>query len=108
MSSPGSLPYREEFEKHGETMVRFKFSGKPGEVGRAADVWVEEQRILREEAASAKRDAREEETLAIAKSAKASVRYDRYIAITAVIIAAIAAHKEIKWLISSVISWLHN
>ena len=57
---------------------------------------------------SAKRDAREEETLAIAKSAKASVKYDRYIAIAAIIIAAIAAHKEIKWLVSSVMSWFSN
>ena len=36
------------------------------------------------------------------------VRIDRYIAVTAVIIAAIAAHKEIRWLISSVISLFSN
>lgn len=106
MSLPEPLPYRDEFEKHGETGVRFKFAGKPGEIGRAADVWLAEQQAKREEEAAVKRDAREEETLAIAKSAKDSVRYDRYIAITAVIIATIAAHKEIKWLFSSFMLWL--
>jgi len=87
MSSPGPLPYREEFEKHGETMVRFKFAGKPGEIGRSADVWLEEQRILREEAASAKRDAREEATLKLAKRANRIA----WIAATSATIAAITA-----------------
>lgn len=97
------------FESMGETEVRL-MDANPNlppmsEDIRYSRVWL----ALRE---ADKRDKREEETLSIARdanaialSAKASVRYDRYIAIAAVIIAAIAAHKEIRWLISSVMSW---
>ena len=100
--------WRSEFESLGEEGVRMMDSGSqamPEDRIRFSRVWLKQQEEARAFAAFAKRDAREEETLAIAKSAKAAVRYDRYIAIVAVIIAAIAARKEIMWLIRSVISW---
>jgi hypothetical protein len=104
VSSPQPLPYRDEFEKHGETGTRFKFAGKPGELGRAADVWLTEMDTLRAEAAALKRDAREEETLSIARkalaaseqanslstSARSDARLANRIAITAAILAALA------------------
>ena len=93
----------------GENQVRINLIKKIyGDHGAKRDLvleWLRRKEEARALEASAKRDAREEATLAIAKSAKASVRYDRYIAIAAITIAAIAAHKEIMWLISSVMSW---
>ena len=65
MSLPKPLPHREEFEKHGETGTRFKFSGMRGEVGKAADAWLAEQQSKRDEECSARRDEREERTLSI-------------------------------------------
>ena len=106
---PRYAAWRSEFESLGEEGVRMMDSGSqvvPDERIRFSRVWLKQQEEARALAASAKRDAREEETLAIAKSAQVAVRYDRYIAIAAVIIAAIAAHKEFMWLIRSVISWL--
>lgn len=97
-----------KLESIGESEVRLNLAqaawSEPRKVALAKE-WIRLKEEARALEASAKRDAREEETLAIAKSAKTSVRYDRYIAIAAIIIAAIAAHKEIKWLVSSVISW---
>lgn len=65
------------------------------------EAWLRSKQVAAEAAASDKRDAREEATLSIAKeanaialSARRSFRYDRTIAITAVIIAAIAARED--------------
>jgi hypothetical protein len=77
-----------------EVRVRFSVTKQFGDVGpkhELAKLW-----LARKD--SAKRDAREERTLSLASRANR-------IAYIAVIIAAIAAHKEIKLLISSVISW---
>jgi hypothetical protein len=73
--------------------------GRPGSELRAdIEYWLNLKRTERDLASSAKRDARELKTLALASRAN-------LIAISAVIIAAIAAHTEIMWLVSSVISW---
>jgi len=66
-----------------------------GEIGREASAWLAEQQALRDDAASAKRDAREEETLSIAR--KASSRADRanLIAWIAATISAVSIIKEI-------------
>lgn len=94
----------------GEDSVRVRLAigewGNNCDRSRLVELWLSKQDAARALEAAAKRDAREEATLAIARSAKASVRYDRYIAIAAVIIAAIAAREDIKWLAWSVISWL--
>ena len=73
--------------------------------------WLRRKDVEREDARVAVRDAREEETLSIAKEAnkiarsiRRDVRIDRAMAIAAIIIAAIAANKEIRWLISFVIN----
>jgi hypothetical protein len=106
-----------EFEALDEDGVRTKLASNewallPTKSG-LAELWLKSKDDARAAASSAKRDAREDETLAIAREANSiardalrAVRKDRYIAIAAIIIAAIAAHKEIKWLITSVISWL--
>jgi len=94
MGAPKPLLHREVFEKHGETGTRFLFGGQSGEVGKAADAWLAEQQQLREEAAAATRDAREEETLSIARTAaetsKEAVRVAKHEKTTA-IVAAVAA-----------------
>lgn len=69
MSDPRPLPHRDVFEKHGETGTRFLFAGKPGEIGRSADAWLAEMQAQRDAECSTRRDAREEETLSIAKEA---------------------------------------
>lgn len=103
MSDPNPLPHCDVFEKHGETGTRFLFAGKEGEIGRAADAWLAELQTLREAECSAKRDAREEETLSIARSASFAAtaaaaaaseantiaRSNRRISIRALIVAAI-------------------
>ena len=48
----------------------------------------------------------EEEILSIDRSASIEVRNYRITAIAAIIIAVIAAHEEIIWLISTLMSWL--
>jgi hypothetical protein len=75
------------FDKLGEAVVRFNVSsGKwGGTEASLARSWLEMR-------SSAKRDARETKTL--------------FISVAAIIISIIAAHKEIKWLITSLISWL--
>lgn len=92
----------------GENQVRINFIkniyGEQGSKHELVSEWLRRKEEARALEVAAKRDAREEATLALAKSIKASVRYNRYIAIAALIIAAAAAHKEIMWLVSSVIS----
>lgn len=101
------FPYYNEFEKQGEDYVRQTFTSFPDRndsVARSARSWLEMKRVEREVAAASKRDAREEETLAIAKeansiarsqatSASRAARYAMYAAIIAAI-AAISANKD--------------
>ncbi len=97
MPTPKPLPHRDVFEKLGETQTRFVFSGKPDEVGRAADAWLAELQAARDDEASRSRDAREEETLSIAKRAAVAAEQANEIArransnaIKAAMLAAIA------------------
>jgi hypothetical protein len=90
MSSPKPLPHREDFEAHGETGTRYNFADREGEVGRAAKAWLAERAFEREASWAATRDAREEETLSIARAARSDARLANTIAIAAVIVAVIA------------------
>lgn len=63
------LDHRATFEQHGEAYVRVlaeRFDG----VGHEARAWLAERQAAREEAAAKLRDAREEETLQLAKAAQ--------------------------------------
>lgn len=84
MTKKRDIPHREAFEGFGESHVRFLAESRTDEVGPAARAWLAEQQSKREEEASARRDAREEETLRIAKRAN-------IIAISAIIFATITA-----------------
>ena len=108
MDDPRWIAACAEFESLGESTVRAAVTGGdwksvPPKHAFAIE-WCRLKDEARAAASSAKRDAREEETLSIAREAMRAVRKDRYIAIAAITIAAIAAHKEIIWLVSSVIS----
>jgi hypothetical protein len=85
------ISHRSAFEKHGETYVRV-LAQQDDDIGRQATAWLAEQQSLQDEAAAARRDAREEETLAIARSALRNSRWANIIAITAIICSAIAAY----------------
>jgi len=94
---PRHAAWRSEFESLGEEGVRMMDSGSqavPDDRIRFSRVWLKERDDSR-------RSARDDKTHSLAKWAN-------YIAVTALLIAAIAAHKEIKWLISSVMSWLSS
>ena len=67
------LVHRSAFEAQGETYVR-KLALQGGEVGVEAAAWLAEQQALRETSSADKRDAREEETLRIAKEALSSAK----------------------------------
>ena len=57
------LSHRATFEEQGETWVRHLLHSTDDRDNKSqASAWLEERRIEREEAASSKRDAREEET----------------------------------------------
>jgi hypothetical protein len=77
--------HRPAFESHGETYVRV-LAQQDDEVGRNAVAWLGEQQALRDEASASKRDAREEETLAIAKEAN-RIAFE----------ARIAAFEQARW-----------
>jgi hypothetical protein len=86
-----------EFEKSGESGVRVgiltgEFKSTPLKHECAIE-WCRRQEENRIIASSSKRDEREIKTL--------------WIAIAAMVIAAISAHKDIMWLITSFISWPH-
>jgi siderophore synthetase component len=68
---PRELEHRAAFESQGETAVRV-LAQQGGPIGAEATAWLAEQKALRDDASSAKRDAREKETLEIAKAAAAS------------------------------------
>jgi hypothetical protein len=84
------ISYRSTFESQGETYVRV-LAQQNDDVGRQAVAWLAEQQVLRDEAAASKRDAREEETLSIARSALANSRRANLIAIIAIVCATAAA-----------------
>jgi len=82
-----------EMESLGEEAVRLKLSNLEweGTQAKAAEHWL----AISD---SRKRDAREERTLSIASRANR-------LALIAIAIAAIAAAREIKWLINSITGW---
>lgn len=85
--------WRSEFESLGEEAVRMMDSGSqavPDDRIRFSRVWLKQQENSRVAAASAKRDAREEETLSIARKALRSSYWANAVAIVAAIIALIA------------------
>lgn len=85
---PRELIHRAAFESQGETYVRI-LAQQGGDIGAEAVAWLAEQQALREEAAAIKRDAREEETLAVAREAngiaKKAERWAMYATIAAVV-----------------------
>lgn len=83
MTTPKTFVHLRTFEKLGESQVRLQFAERTDDVGRETRAWLQELRLQRDLEASAKRDAREEQTLSIARRAN-------IIAIIAVIIAVIA------------------
>ena len=92
-----------ELDALGEEDVRVRFSvtkqfGDVGTKHELTKLWLKRFEDSRASEAANKRDAREDKTLRLASRAN-------IIAYIAVIIAAIAAHKEITALISSVMSW---
>jgi hypothetical protein len=87
---PRDLKHRAAFESHGEVYVR-KLSLQLDEVGREALAWLGEQQSLRDEAEAAKRDAREEETLAIAREALANSNRANNTAIISIVCSAAIA-----------------
>jgi hypothetical protein len=91
------ISHRAAFESHGETYTRV-LAQQGGEVGAEAIAWLAEKQALRDAASADKRDAREEETLSIAKEANRIASEARTAAFEqarwakcAAIIAAIAA-----------------
>lgn len=69
MAGIQEMLHKPVFEKLGESQVRLQFASQTDDVGREARAWLHELQINRDLEASAKRDAREEETLSIAKEA---------------------------------------
>lgn len=116
MTKKRDLNHRQAFEDQGETYVRKLAEQHKGqEIGHEASAWLGEQEALREDAASLKRDAREEETLEIAKeanrfasSALREIRSQSRSAKWAAIVATIAAITDNKEEIFSIISNLLN
>ena len=85
----------------GEPDVRVKFAtGEWRDNIRSGlvTIWLKSKDDERSAISSSKRDARESKAISLASRAN-------LIAISAFIIAVIAAHKEIKWLINSVMVW---
>ena len=116
--------YFKEFDELGESFVRSMIASSAWDLKfdkskhGAAVEWARRKDEERAFASSSKRDAREEETLSIAKEANRIASFaleearlanrsrwkDRMITIAAIIIAAIAARQDIMWFIS----WLLN
>ena len=100
-----------ELEALGEEKVRENYErriyGDGGDKRALVKLWLERQE-------AARRRARDQEALDLAKEAndiaksnsveiQKEIRKDRILVIVAIIIAAIAAHEEIKWLISAIL-----
>lgn len=86
MSSKRDILHRAAFESHAVAYVML-LAQKDDEVGRNATAWLGEQKLLQDEAAALKRDAREEKTLRLAKWANAIAAIAVITAIIAIIIA---------------------
>jgi hypothetical protein len=67
---PRDLQHRAAFESQGETCTRV-LAQQNDDVGGEAKAWLAERQAQRDEAASALRDAREEETLLVARQSNA-------------------------------------
>ena len=63
------LPYSDVFEKLGLDEARRQFGNRTDEVGKSFKLWSKEECRKLDEAASARRDEREEATLEMAKEA---------------------------------------
>jgi hypothetical protein len=104
------LPMTHEpvFEQLGESQVRMQFVAYADDIGVQAREWLLLKEQARAEITSSKRDAREEETLSIARSAAANAsealriaKHERTIAIAAAIAAIVAAAAAMYPLIKS-------
>jgi hypothetical protein len=96
---PRDLLHRAAFESHGETYTRL-LSQQGGDVGAEATAWLAEQQALRDAASADKRDAREEETLRIAKEALSSAKESNRIAaedLEAARASAASARQQALW-----------
>lgn len=91
-----------DFEKIGETQVRINLYVNPqyGQVGMSgtgpekfelAKIWLQKKQEQRDIEASARRDAREEETLSIARKALENSNRANCISVSAIIFSAIIA-----------------
>lgn len=96
---PGMLSSREEqikeLERLGESHVRYllaDITNRPNFDERIAEEWLRQQVSARESEAAHARDAREEETLSIAREANKFARNANIWAAIAAIIAAIAIY----------------
>ena len=106
----------QDCESFGEDTVRHKLSSGeyPGSQDKSlVEGWLRDLESKREEELEKRREAREEESLIIAKQAFSMARKHLYWAIIAtimaaiaIIIATIAARDDIKWLISWLIGKL--
>ena len=76
------------FESLGESQVRMQFSKYSDDIGVQAREWLLLKEQERVEAAAAKRDSREEETLSIARSALRNAKRANSIAVCAALLAA--------------------
>lgn len=88
------LTFKEQLERHGnesdvrDRMVRGLYHGE--HLGVAQE-WLRRKEEARATASSAKRDAREEETLSIARSALSNSKRANAIAVTAIVLSAATA-----------------
>ena len=97
MAGPIPLHHWTVFDSLGESQVRMQFEDASGDVGVQAREWLTLKELERSAASAAKRDAREEETLSIAReanriasSASSSARRANKIAATAAMLATAA------------------
>jgi len=103
------LEFWAKLNEVGEQQVRTNFInniyGNHGAKRELVLEWLLTKEETRAQQASAKPDTQAEESLSIERSASTKVRNYRTITIVAIIIAVIAAHEEIMWLISSLMPW---
>lgn len=82
------LKHRAAFDKQGETYVKL-LSERDDAVGREARAYLYEKQIEREKEAAKLRDAREVETLKLAREANRIARASMYTAVAAAILSAV-------------------
>lgn len=91
MASEINMTHAPVFEKLGESQVRMQFADRSDDVGLQAREWLKLKELARSDASSARRDAREEETLSIARKALSNSTRANIIATIAMILATAAA-----------------